>query len=285
MKRYFFFFFLLMASSFAYSQQLGNENEMDARVTFSPEQKLDESFMECVYECWTNDTLLHSWKRDERILQIGRRFSKYLNYTSYRQDSVFCNIDKTNLRLRDVLRIEKDNNVDSRKSDLSYILKDKSAGKIENYSSVLMDRFVYEDSLKDLKWEMAVDTATFCGYLCHKATTHFRGRYWTAWYAEDLPVSDGPWKLGGLPGLVLKAYDDGRHQRFDAIVVRKVKSGITRVDRDEIRTTRERYNKSLADFKENPQNVVEGFGLMPKNADGTSAQLVQRLFFNPYELE
>ena len=40
------------------------------------------------------------------------------------------------------------------------------------------------------------------------ATTHFRGREWKVWFSEEIPLSLGPWKLGGLPGLILAVHCD-----------------------------------------------------------------------------
>lgn len=54
-------------------------------------------------------------------------------------------------------------------------------------------------------WKLCKGEKTICGYPCKKATATFRGRTWTAWYAPSLPYSDGPWKLGGLPGVILEA--------------------------------------------------------------------------------
>lgn len=55
-------------------------------------------------------------------------------------------------------------------------------------------------------WNIVTDsTRQILGYNCCMATTTFRGRQWTVYYTEDIPVPLGPWKLGGLPGLILFA--------------------------------------------------------------------------------
>ena len=70
-------------------------------------------------------------------------------------------------------------------------------------------------------WQLQDGDSIVCGYPCHKATTTFRGRTWTAWYTLDLPYSDGPWKFCGLPGLVLYAYDSEDKFRFNCIGIEK----------------------------------------------------------------
>lgn len=66
---------------------------------------------------------------------------------------------------------------------------------------------------KAIAWTLREDTATMSGYLCHKAICELHGRTWTVCYADDIPSSAGPWKLGGLPGLILQAESsDGIHR-------------------------------------------------------------------------
>ena len=67
-------------------------------------------------------------------------------------------------------------------------------------------------------WQLIPDsTTTIIGYHCQLAKTNFKGRTWYAWYAEDIPFPEGPWKLIGLPGLTLKAYDENKEYSFTAI--------------------------------------------------------------------
>jgi GLPGLI family protein len=41
-------------------------------------------------------------------------------------------------------------------------------------------------------WQLIPDsTTTIIGYHCQLAKTNFKGRTWLAWYAEDIPVSEG----------------------------------------------------------------------------------------------
>ncbi|RMD74282.1 MAG: GLPGLI family protein, partial [Bacteroidetes bacterium] len=57
-------------------------------------------------------------------------------------------------------------------------------------------------------------------YRCQMATAHFRGRDWTAWFTRAIPVPLGPWKLIGLPGLVIEAHDASGEVAFAAKSVR-----------------------------------------------------------------
>lgn len=57
----------------------------------------------------------------------------------------------------------------------------------------------------DIAWTLTDDTLTVSGYLCQQATATFRGVEWHVWYTEEVPSSAGPWRLRGLPGLIVKA--------------------------------------------------------------------------------
>lgn len=74
---------------------------------------------------------------------------------------------------------------------------------------------VVSDTLSTIQWTLLPDEQRVLGkFICHKATGSFRGRDYEVWYAPDIPVPSGPFKLGGLPGLILEARSTDGKVRF-----------------------------------------------------------------------
>lgn len=65
-----------------------------------------------------------------------------------------------------------------------------------------------------MNWELEDGDTLILGHQCNKAITTYHGRIWTAWYAPDIPLMEGPWKLYDLPGLILRATDDRNEYVF-----------------------------------------------------------------------
>ena len=70
------------------------------------------------------------------------------------------------------------------------------------------ETLLVKEEEQDWDWILTEETQLIGRFVCKKATTKFRGRNYTAWYTEQIPLPYGPWKLNGLPGLILEAYDD-----------------------------------------------------------------------------
>ena len=77
-------------------------------------------------------------------------------------------------------------------------------GKL-TFATYHVDWFKYSEPIPALQWKIEGKDSVIAGYHCQAATTSLRGCRWRAWFTLDIPVSDGPWKLCGLPGMILKA--------------------------------------------------------------------------------
>jgi len=75
------------------------------------------------------------------------------------------------------------------------------------YSSAGFKKYFMTDTVEKIQWKLQDETKKIDSFTCQKATGKFRGRVWEAWFTSQVPVDAGPWKLSGLPGLILEAAD------------------------------------------------------------------------------
>ena len=104
--------------------------------------------------------------------------------------------------------------VTPKKKMFSAVYKDYKKGKmIFEYSSMFLSKkeTMFTDSLVPMDWVITNRTKMIDSMQCLKALTIFRGRAYSAWFNPNIVISEGPWKFGGLPGLIIELYDEDRH--------------------------------------------------------------------------
>ncbi len=84
---------------------------------------------------------------------------------------------------------------------------DFGADSLYTRGTLFNEAYLLREALPKLNWELANETRELGGLVVNKATAAFRGRLYTAWYHPDIPLPIGPWKLQGLPGVILEAHD------------------------------------------------------------------------------
>lgn len=80
------------------------------------------------------------------------------------------------------------------------------------------------------KWKIENETAKINGFTCQKAITNYKGRDWTAWFTTEIPISEGPYKFYGLPGLIVKISDTNNEHLFNLIKI--LKDQKTKIEED-----------------------------------------------------
>lgn len=243
---------------------------------------VDTSIMECVYEHLVHDPVLKKTRLTDYILEIGKNASRYSVYGTYQRDSIIKADYPDGLTYGEFTIL-------SQKYDatLSDIIRYRNDNKITCHDNVFMDRYVYEEPIPDMGWILDHEKDEICGHECQKATCSFRGRDWTAWYCPEIEIDGGPWKFGGLPGLILKVEDSEKEHIFEAFQVRKSNNKISYPMSSSIfKTDRKAFNKMHADFYKDPGAFLEGNPLMPTTVDGKPAiKKGKRRFYNPIEKE
>ncbi|MFP3832689.1 GLPGLI family protein [Chryseobacterium sp. SIMBA_028] len=101
------------------------------------------------------------------------------------------------------------------RTNINYsVEKDKMNQKTYFKDRIGRDIYSYEED-RPLVWKISSETTKIGEYKVQKAESDFAGRKWTAWFTTDLPYQDGPYKFGGLPGLIVKVEDDKGDYSFD----------------------------------------------------------------------
>ncbi|GAA4784468.1 hypothetical protein GCM10023231_10230 [Olivibacter ginsenosidimutans] len=120
-------------------------------------------------------------------------------------------------------------------------------------------QYLLDENYPEINWKIGQETKTIGGYTCQRADMHFRGRDYTAWFTPDLPFSYGPWKLSGLPGLILEASDSRNEVVFHYVGFDKVSGGelVFGLPSDLIVTEKSAFLNLQEAFKKNPQAVLK----------------------------
>ena len=187
------------------------------------QKKIDEAYLKCQYDyTYVVDTLSGKTAKDWLVLQIGKNMSKCYSYYSMQVDSIFASPD------RDVILRQQINAAIGSKTEWphkrmkAYVYKNYPQGMMTVTDGLLMQDYIYEDTLYAQNWVIQDSSKLILGHECQKAVCQYRGHCWTAWFAMDIPITDGPWKLCGLPGLILEATTEENSHAFKLLGLEKV---------------------------------------------------------------
>jgi len=131
----------------------------------------------------------------QTVVLVGQNYVKTMGY--------YCFWTKINGETQETF----DAMAAEEKAHVPTILTNVAEGKMTVYEDIPVHHYVYEED-GNIEWTILEDTMTINGFLCTKSTTSYAGRKWTAWFAEEVASTAGPWKFHGLPGLIVKCTDD-----------------------------------------------------------------------------
>lgn len=96
---------------------------------------------------------------------------------------------------------------------------DRSSNMLLSYKYMFKKNNLLKEAIPKIDWKIKDEFKLLNTIKCQKAIGYFRGRTYSVWFANDIPVPYGPWKLQGLPGVILEAQDDKSEIFFKATKV------------------------------------------------------------------
>ncbi len=196
-------------------------------------------------------------KHHDYVLLAGKDCSKFYNEHTQWVDSMRCTqegiqwYNKTGLIIMGQVmgksREEREAILESSgigQSVTNYFVKEK--GKFKVWDEVYHEYRKYTEDIEERDWNIETDSVkTILGYECILATTTYHGRQWSAWFAPEIPVNAGPWKLLGLSGLIMEAVDSTGQHHFTATGIESTNINIPQIYEpvDYEKTTRKEFLK------------------------------------------
>ena len=183
------------------------------------EEIIEPALIEVVYERRkVLDTLDcdNDFKKDLLTLKVGKSVSAFYSARLKTTDSL-------ELRHKEYFHARYDNkDLFSSIANLprETVFKNYPENKIRVHDRFDLCNWIIDEDWEKPNWNITDSTKNIFGFECFLAKTDFRGRKWLVWFSPEIPISDGPWKLCGLPGLILKAQDSKGHYIYEPVSIR-----------------------------------------------------------------
>ena len=204
------------------------------------------------YKFVTDSTNRDDVKSELMYLDISSKKSKFYSYTSFKSDSLMRVDLEKQLKSTGAINIK----LDSRKGEVRYsVTKDFENSKMYLHNRIGRDAFkVLED--RYIEWKIFSDRQKIGEFTTQKATTEFAGRKWTAWFTEEIPINEGPYKFKNLPGLIVKLEDDTQSHLFMLLAIKNLgnlepESSAFEI-KNEIEINRKEYKKIFIENRNDP---------------------------------
>jgi GLPGLI family protein len=198
---------------------------------------------------------LNSSKKEKVILLIdSNKESTFAPENIFKQDSIKKLISEG--------KLSPDFRHDKKypKTNFSHIVNKNYGNQNVTDASILIRQAYLYEQRNEIKWQLFSDTLILKEYVCNKATTRYEGRDYTAWYTSEIPISDGPYKFWGLPGLILKIFDSENHYSFTLESFEKQKSEpnyLASITEKALKISYEKFKELSKEASEDPIKVFE----------------------------
>jgi GLPGLI family protein len=213
--------------------------------------------------------------QDEKILEVGKTCSSFYGRWMHRRDMVKDSLLSRGADLAEVLG--QISQYPSPRESYALYTNYPAKGQLTYTDRALKD-FVYSEEIEKPQWRLEAKDTVILGYTCGMATCTFRGRNWSVCYTEEIPTTFGPWKLNGLPGLILYACEDSGIFSFEAIGLEKGNG--EKLSEPKLkkmnRVTREELRKLHQEMNADPAKFTERFGYSSRGWDAYGKPMVYK---------
>lgn len=226
----------------------------------------------------------YDYENDDMQLEVGEKVSYFYSatYRAY-EEELRKSVDANNIAIP--------TSTSARGSISMDFYRNYPTGKSTYLDKVIREKFRITEPLEQPQWDIIADsTKQILNYDCQMARCTFKGRTWTAWFTADIPLDNGPWKLCGLPGLILRAYDSKQQYIFDCVGMKQAGEGENITYDSKFDKYAASTMKEFVDYQRKavPEDILAAQGIKIEVPEEMKAELMKKLAkpqpSNPLEL-
>lgn len=232
-----------------------------------------------------DSTRMDDAMRGQVMAMLKKQFEKEYELEFTSTESIYKEVEKLDAPGKGMSFVQMQVVSSGDAGDILY--KNLEENRFTSQNEVFSKQFVIKDSIEKREWKLEKETKNIGEYTCFKATYTLMAtvvnsirtsdddsnepeetqeeQTVTAWYTPQIPVSNGPSRYGGLPGLILEI-SDGQETILCSKIVLNPKKGISinepregkKVSQDEFQTIMDKKMKEMNERYENNNGRDDG---------------------------
>lgn len=202
------------------------------------------------------DTTRKGYFYTEKMLLLqGEKTSIYKSYDAYLSDSILQ---------AQFSQSENTINITGLKISTKPVIRDMILKNFENSHLIqikyLLNYYYWNEDLPIINWKILNDTLSIKGLKCQKAVCDFKGRNYTAWFSTQIISNNGPWKFGGLPGLIINISDSKNEIIFEFVGYASIRDMSISLPKKSYASSSKEYNKVRDAYLNDPMSFLQNTG-------------------------
>ena len=197
-------------------------------------------------------------QKELMILDISESKSRFCSYQKLVYDSL---LSQNNAKFKALNITNKDFSKITDRSNVKFLVdKFYPEYKTVLYTNIGINNYAVEENSNNINWRISSETDHINGFKVQKAYTSLGGRNWVAWFSDEIPFHEGPYKFHGLPGLILKIEDVSNSHSFKFVGNKKLdeNSSILSYNGENtiVKITPENFKMLWKDYVKNPTKGI-----------------------------
>lgn len=226
------------------------------------------------------------------MLSVKAQIKKKIDYTYQDRNGYLCNSTLYIIGNEAVYKIndERKNGFDEKelsKSNIVFVNNDKLSTFFYSNKKTAITRIplyeteiIYTDDDPETKWKFTGNRKKINKYNCQEAKLELNGRKYTLWFTPEIEINYGPYKINGLPGMVLEFFEETNNIKITFKSIQELKN-----DDDFVKLKKYIQSKTVLSYGNYSKKITEMMSAKKIKTIAKASELGAEITYEPLQKE